>query len=67
MVRPRGASANANAGNAASLTDDGIRRLIKLDDVDVPFRNRAFRGSAGVEKRQAPSVSRGSRASDLLG
>lgn len=36
-------SANANAGNAADLTDLGIRRLIKrLDDVDAPMMGRVF-------------------------
>lgn len=52
------AAANANAGNAASLTDDGIRRLIqKLDDVDVPFRGRAFIVPP-VEKRKLLGLSR---------
>jgi hypothetical protein len=51
-------SANTNAGNSASLTDDGIRRLIeKLDDVDVPFRNRAF-VVPPVEKRKLLGISR---------
>lgn len=51
-------AANANAGNAASLTDDGIRRLIqKLDDVDIPFRNRAF-VVPPVEKRKLLGISR---------
>lgn len=52
------ASANANAGNAAALTDDGIRRLIqKLDDQDVPFRGRAFIVPP-VEKRKLTGISR---------
>src|SRR6185312_2292805 len=51
-------SANTNAGNAASLTDDGIRRLIQvLDNVDVPFRNRAF-VVPPVEKRKLLGISR---------
>lgn len=51
-------SANTNTGNAASLTDDGIRRLIeKLDDQDVPFRNRAF-VIPPVEKRKLLGISR---------
>lgn len=51
-------SANTNAGNSASLTDDGIRRLIqKLDDVDIPFRNRAF-VIPPVEKRKLLGISR---------
>lgn len=51
-------SANTNTGNAASLTDEGIRRLIeKLDDVDVPFRNRAF-VVPPVEKRKLLGISR---------
>ena len=34
-------AANANAGNAAVLNDEGIRLMIKeLDDNDVPSRNR---------------------------
>lgn len=36
-------SANTNTGNAADLTDLGIRRLIKrLDDVDAPMMGRVF-------------------------
>lgn len=51
-------SANTNAGNSASLTDDGIRRLIQtLDNVDVPFRNRAF-VVPPVEKRKLLGISR---------
>ncbi|MDE2097302.1 MAG: hypothetical protein KGL39_08675 [Patescibacteria group bacterium] len=51
-------SANTNTGNSASLTDDGIRRLIqKLDDKDVPFRNRAF-VVPPVEKRKLLGISR---------
>jgi N4-gp56 family major capsid protein len=37
------ASANANAGNAADLSDVGIRRLILLlDNVDAPLANRVL-------------------------
>lgn len=51
-------SANTNTGNATSLTDDGIRRLIqKLDNVDIPFRNRAF-VVPPVEKRKLLGISR---------
>lgn len=51
-------AANTNTGNAASLTDDGIRRLIQLlDNVDVPFRNRAF-VVPPVEKRKLLGISR---------
>lgn len=36
-------SANGNAGNAANLTDQGIRKLIQtLDDSDVPGTERFF-------------------------
>lgn len=36
-------TASGNAGNAASLADAGVRRLIRtLDDNDVPMMNRAF-------------------------
>lgn len=36
-------SASTNAGNAADLSDLGIRRLIKrLDDVDAPMAGRVF-------------------------
>lgn len=36
-------TASANAGNAASLADAGIRRLIRtLDDQNVPLMDRAF-------------------------
>lgn len=52
------ASANANAGNAAALTDEGIRRLIQiLDDADVPGRGRAF-VVPPVEKRRLLGLSR---------
>lgn len=51
-------SANANAGNAASLTDDGIRRTIqRLDDADVPNSNRVW-VLPPVEKRKLLGVSR---------
>lgn len=44
--------APAGAGNATTLTDEGIRRLIqKLDDADVPGRGRAF-VVPPVEKRK---------------
>lgn len=52
------ASANANAGNAATFTDDGIRKNIQLlDDQDVPFRGRAFIVPP-VEKRKLLGLSR---------
>ena len=36
-------TASANAGNAASLTDAGVRRLIRtLDDQNAPLTDRAF-------------------------
>lgn len=36
-------TANTNAGNAAALTDAGIRRLIRtMDDADVPVSGRSF-------------------------
>ena len=51
-------SANANAGNAAALTDEGIRRLIQiLDDADVPGRGRFF-VVPPVEKRRLLGISR---------
>lgn len=51
-------SANANAGNATALTDEGIRRLLQeLDDADVPFRERAF-VIPPVEKRKLMGISR---------
>lgn len=51
-------TANTNAGNAASLTDEGIRRLIqKLDDADTPFRGRAFIVPP-VEKRKLLGLAR---------
>jgi hypothetical protein len=51
-------AANTNAGNSASLTDDGIRRIIQvLDNADVPFRNRAF-VVPPVEKRKLLGISR---------
>jgi N4-gp56 family major capsid protein len=52
------ASANGNAGNAAALTDEGIRRTIqRLDDADVPNSNRAW-VIPPVEKRKLLGVSR---------
>lgn len=51
-------SANSNAGNPLSLTDDGIRTLLqKLDDADVPFRGR-FMVIPPVEKRKLMGISR---------
>jgi hypothetical protein len=51
-------SANTNAGNAATLTDDGIRRLIqKLDNADVPGTNRVFIVPP-VEKRKLMGLPR---------
>jgi hypothetical protein len=45
-------SANANAGNAANLTDQGIRRIIQsLDDNDVPGTER-FVALPPVEKNR---------------
>lgn len=36
-------TANANAGNAASLTDAGIRRMLRsMDDNNVPMSDRVF-------------------------
>lgn len=50
--------ANANAGNAAALSDEFIRRLIeKLDKQDVPGRGRAF-VIPPVEKRKLLGLSR---------
>jgi N4-gp56 family major capsid protein len=52
------ASANGNAGNAAALTDEGIRRTIqRLDDNDVPNSNRAW-VVPPVEKRKLLGISR---------
>jgi N4-gp56 family major capsid protein len=52
------ASANSNAGNAAALTDEGIRRTIqRLDDSDVPGSNRVW-VIPPVEKRKLLGVSR---------
>lgn len=51
-------SANSNAGNAATLSDDGIRRLIQLlDNADVPGTNRAFIVPP-VEKRKLMGLPR---------
>lgn len=51
-------AANANAGNAQTLTDDGIRRLIQLlDNSDVPGTNRAF-VVPPVEKRKLMGLPR---------
>jgi N4-gp56 family major capsid protein len=51
-------SANANAGNAAALSDEGIRRTIqRLDDGDVPNSNRAW-VIPPVEKRKLLGISR---------
>lgn len=51
-------TANANAGNAASLTDEGIRRTIqRLDDGDVPNSNRVW-VIPPVEKRKLLGISR---------
>lgn len=51
-------SANANAGNSSSLSDEGIRRTIqRLDDADVPNSNRAW-VIPPVEKRKLLGVSR---------
>jgi N4-gp56 family major capsid protein len=51
-------SANANAGNATALADEGIRRTIqRLDDGDVPNSNRAW-VIPPVEKRKLLGISR---------
>lgn len=51
-------SANSNAGNASSLSDEGIRRTIqRLDDSDVPNSNRAWL-IPPVEKRKLLGISR---------
>jgi N4-gp56 family major capsid protein len=51
-------TANANAGNAAALTDEGIRRTIqRLDDADVPGTNRNW-VIPPVEKRKLLGISR---------
>jgi N4-gp56 family major capsid protein len=51
-------SANANAGNATALSDEGIRRTIqRLDDGDVPNSNRAW-VIPPVEKRKLLGISR---------
>jgi N4-gp56 family major capsid protein len=51
-------TANANAGNAAALTDEGIRRTIqRLDDNDVPGSGRAW-VIPPVEKRKLLGISR---------
>ena len=52
------ASANANAGNAAALTDEGIRLLIKeLDDNDVPSMGRVL-VIPPVEKKNLLGIAR---------
>jgi N4-gp56 family major capsid protein len=51
-------TANANAGNAAALTDEGIRRTIqRLDDADVSGSNRVW-VIPPVEKRKLLGISR---------
>jgi len=51
-------AANTNTGNAAALTDDGIRRLIQiLDDADVPGRGRQF-VIPPIEKRRLLGLAR---------
>lgn len=51
-------TANGNAGNAAALSDEFIRRLIELlDNADVPGRSRAF-VIPPVEKRKLLGLSR---------
>jgi hypothetical protein len=51
-------TANANAGNAAALTDEGIRLLIKeLDDNDVPSMGRVL-VIPPVEKKNLLGISR---------
>lgn len=52
------ASANANAGNAAALTDEGVRLIIKeLDDNDVPSVGRAI-VLPPVEKKNLLGIAR---------
>jgi len=51
-------SASANAGNAAALTDEGIRLLIQsLDDNDVPSMGRCF-VVPPVEKKNLLGITR---------
>ena len=51
-------SANTNAGNAAALTDEGIRLLIQsLDDNDVPSMGRCF-VIPPVEKKNLLGITR---------
>lgn len=51
-------TANTNAGNAASLADAGIRRMIRtLDDNDVPMSDRAF-VIPPIEKENLLGISR---------
>lgn len=51
-------SANANAGNAAALTDEGIRIMIQeLDDNDVPMAGRVL-VIPPVEKRNLTGIAR---------
>ena len=52
------ATANTNAGNAAALTDEGIRLLIQsLDDNDVPSMGRCF-VIPPVEKKNLLGITR---------
>lgn len=52
------AAANGNAGNAAALTDEGIRLLIKeLDDNDVPSQGRVL-VIPPVEKKNLTGIAR---------
>lgn len=51
-------TANTNAGNAAALTDDGIRKFIQtLDDNDVPVAGR-YLVIPPVEKNNLTGISR---------
>jgi len=51
-------TASSNAGNAASLADAGIRRMIRtLDDNDVPMSDRAF-VIPPIEKESLLGISR---------
>jgi len=51
-------TASTNAGNAASLADAGIRRMIRtLDDNDVPMSDRAF-VIPPIEKESLLGISR---------
>lgn len=51
-------SANTNTGNGASLTDEGIRRIVQqLDDIDAPGTGRVW-VVPPIEKRKLLGISR---------